>query len=166
MLPLWTKPSRNCTHIGLNSAHYLMQAQLKLCFRPSPVHYRIQNCSDFRSKILKNVFPTPCIHWNVPLLTTLVHFRRNVSGGGQSVSTSGSVGSQSSQAVVVTTPASDSTHIRLNHLDIHADDSATTPQDAAAESVTPLTHSRIPSLFVSLWVLICCMKFELNWIVG
>ncbi|CAN0926130.1 Transcription factor-like protein DPB [Linum grandiflorum] len=49
------------------------------------------------------------------------------SGGaaGQSVSTSGSVGSPSNAA----TPASDSTFLRLNNLDIHADDAAT--QDAA-----------------------------------
>ncbi|CAN1770645.1 Transcription factor-like protein DPB [Linum perenne] len=46
-------------------------------------------------------------------------------GGGQSVSTSSSVGSPSNAA----TPASDSTYLRLNNLDIHADDAAT--QDAA-----------------------------------
>ncbi|XP_048236285.1 transcription factor-like protein DPB isoform X2 [Ricinus communis] len=51
--------------------------------------------------------------------------------GGQSVSTSGSVGSPSSRSEqAMATPASDSTFLRLNHLDIHADDAAT--QDAAA----------------------------------
>jgi len=50
---------------------------------------------------------------------------------GQSVSTSGSVGSPSSRSEhAMATPASDSTFLRLNHLDIHADDAAT--QDAAA----------------------------------
>lgn len=43
---------------------------------------------------------------------------------GQSVSTSGSVGSPSSrsEAAMAATPASDNTFLRLNHLDIHADD--------------------------------------------
>ncbi|CAI0407696.1 unnamed protein product [Linum tenue] len=51
--------------------------------------------------------------------------------GGQSVSTSGSVGSPSSRSEqAIATPASDNTYLRLNHLDIHADDAAT--QDAAA----------------------------------
>ncbi|KAK6942774.1 E2F/DP family, winged-helix DNA-binding domain, partial [Dillenia turbinata] len=47
---------------------------------------------------------------------------RSVSG--QSVSTSGSVGSPSSRSepVAVATPASESTLLRLNHLDIHGDD--------------------------------------------
>jgi len=50
---------------------------------------------------------------------------------GQSMSTSGSVGSPSSRSEhVMATPASDNTFLRLNHLDIHADDAAT--QDAAA----------------------------------
>ncbi|KAJ9184330.1 hypothetical protein P3X46_004064 [Hevea brasiliensis] len=50
---------------------------------------------------------------------------------GQSVSTSGSVGSPSSRSdQAMATPASDSTFLRLNHLDIHTDDAAT--QDAAA----------------------------------
>uniref|UniRef100_A0A3N7G5C9 E2F/DP family winged-helix DNA-binding domain-containing protein n=1 Tax=Populus trichocarpa TaxID=3694 RepID=A0A3N7G5C9_POPTR len=50
---------------------------------------------------------------------------------GQSVSTSGSVGSPSSRSEhAMATPASDNTFLRLNHLDIHADDAAT--QDAAA----------------------------------
>ncbi|KAJ6871095.1 hypothetical protein NC652_036691 [Populus alba x Populus x berolinensis] len=50
---------------------------------------------------------------------------------GQSVSTSGSVGSPSSRSEhAMATPASDTTFLRLNHLDIHADDAAT--QDAAA----------------------------------
>ncbi|KAF9680248.1 hypothetical protein SADUNF_Sadunf06G0101600 [Salix dunnii] len=49
---------------------------------------------------------------------------------GQSVSTSGSVGSPSSRSEqAMATPASDNTFLRLNHLDIHADDAAT--QDAA-----------------------------------
>ncbi|CAN1307853.1 Transcription factor-like protein DPB, partial [Linum perenne] len=64
--------------------------------------------------------------------TTMATGTTSASGGGQSVSTSGSVGSPSSQAIAVTTPASDSTQLRLNHLDIHADDAATT-QDAAAD---------------------------------
>ncbi|CAM8928354.1 hypothetical protein QQ045_023542 [Rhodiola kirilowii] len=42
--------------------------------------------------------------------------------GGQSVSTSGSVGSPSRSEQAVTTPVSESTFVRLNHLDIHADD--------------------------------------------
>ncbi|XP_021901808.1 transcription factor-like protein DPB [Carica papaya] len=42
---------------------------------------------------------------------------------GQSVSTSGSVGSPSSRSEqAITTPASESTFLRLNHLDIHGDD--------------------------------------------
>ncbi|KAJ9181541.1 hypothetical protein P3X46_009662 [Hevea brasiliensis] len=50
---------------------------------------------------------------------------------GQSVSTSGSIGSPSSRSEqAMATPGSDSTFLRLNHLDIHADDAAT--QDAAA----------------------------------
>ncbi|XP_043816039.1 transcription factor-like protein DPB isoform X2 [Manihot esculenta] len=50
---------------------------------------------------------------------------------GQSVSTSGSVGSPSSRSEqAMATPASDTTLLRLNHLDIHTDDAAT--QDAAA----------------------------------
>ncbi|CAL1372970.1 unnamed protein product [Linum trigynum] len=53
------------------------------------------------------------------------------ASGGQSVSTSGSVGSPSSRSEqAIATPASDNTYLRLNHLDIHADDAAT--QDAAA----------------------------------
>ncbi|CAI0469195.1 unnamed protein product [Linum tenue] len=53
------------------------------------------------------------------------------ASGGQSVSTSGSVGSPSSKSEqAIATPASDNTYLRLNHLDIHADDAAT--QDAAA----------------------------------
>lgn len=44
--------------------------------------------------------------------------------GGQSVSTSGSVGSPSRSEQVVTTPVSESTFVRLNHLDIHAADDA------------------------------------------
>ncbi|KAJ8754240.1 hypothetical protein K2173_002140 [Erythroxylum novogranatense] len=49
---------------------------------------------------------------------------------GQSVSTSGSIGSPSSRSEqAMATPASDSTFLRLNHLDIHADDAAT--QEAA-----------------------------------
>ncbi|XP_012082423.1 transcription factor-like protein DPB isoform X3 [Jatropha curcas] len=55
----------------------------------------------------------------------------NTTVSGQSVSTSGSVGSPSSRSEqAMATPASDSTFLRLNHLDIHADDAAT--QDAAA----------------------------------
>ncbi|XP_021621226.1 transcription factor-like protein DPB isoform X2 [Manihot esculenta] len=55
----------------------------------------------------------------------------NTTVSGQSVSTSGSVGSPSSRSEhAMPTPASDSTFLRLNHLDIHADDAAT--QDAAA----------------------------------
>ncbi|KAJ6968629.1 hypothetical protein D5086_029422 [Populus alba] len=51
---------------------------------------------------------------------------------GQSVSTSGSVGSPSSRSEhAMATPASDTTFLRLNHLDIHAADDAAT-QDAAA----------------------------------
>ncbi|KAJ4839511.1 hypothetical protein Tsubulata_029940 [Turnera subulata] len=53
---------------------------------------------------------------------------------GQSVSTSGSVGSPSSrseQAVATPATADNNAYIRLNHLDIHADDDAAT-QDAAA----------------------------------
>ncbi|KAJ6778299.1 TRANSCRIPTION FACTOR DP [Salix koriyanagi] len=50
---------------------------------------------------------------------------------GQSVSTSGSVGSPSSRSEhAMATPASDNAFLRLNHLDIHADDAVT--QDAAA----------------------------------
>ncbi|XP_023745950.1 transcription factor-like protein DPB [Lactuca sativa] len=46
------------------------------------------------------------------------------TASGQSVSTSGSVGSPStrSEAAMAATPASDNTFMRLNHLDIHADD--------------------------------------------
>uniref|UniRef100_A0A7N0TGC3 Transcription factor-like protein DPB n=1 Tax=Kalanchoe fedtschenkoi TaxID=63787 RepID=A0A7N0TGC3_KALFE len=42
--------------------------------------------------------------------------------GGQSVSTSGSVGSPTRSEQAATTPVSESTFVRLNHLDIHADD--------------------------------------------
>lgn len=43
---------------------------------------------------------------------------------GQSVSMSGSVGSPSSRSEqTMATPASDNTFLRLNHLEIHADDS-------------------------------------------
>ncbi|XP_038982695.1 transcription factor-like protein DPB [Phoenix dactylifera] len=44
--------------------------------------------------------------------------------GGQSASTSGSVGSPSSRSepAAATTPVSESTFVRLNHLDIHGDD--------------------------------------------
>lgn len=42
---------------------------------------------------------------------------------GQSVSTSGSVGSPSSRSeAALATPASENTFLRLNHLDIHGDD--------------------------------------------
>ncbi|XAR64514.1 hypothetical protein NMG60_11024890 [Bertholletia excelsa] len=42
---------------------------------------------------------------------------------GQSLSTSGSVGSPSSRSeAAMATPASENTFLRLNHLDIHADD--------------------------------------------
>lgn len=47
------------------------------------------------------------------------------AASGQSVSTSGSVGSPSSRSElgqVATTPPSDSTFLRLNHLDIRGDD--------------------------------------------
>lgn len=49
---------------------------------------------------------------------------------GQSVSTSGSVGSPSQS---MATPASDSTFLRLNHLDIHGDDAGS--QGAVVGSV-------------------------------
>ncbi|KAK4378092.1 hypothetical protein RND71_004388 [Anisodus tanguticus] len=47
-----------------------------------------------------------------------------VSGSGQSVSTSSSIGSPSSrsEAAMAATPASENTFLRLNNLDIHADD--------------------------------------------
>lgn len=64
----------------------------------------------------------------------------NTTVSGQSVSTSGSVGSPSSRSEqAMTTPASDSTFLRLNHLDIHADDAAT--QDAAASVFLSLPSS-------------------------
>lgn len=45
---------------------------------------------------------------------------------GQSVSTSGSVGSPSSRSEqAMTTPVSESAFMRLNHLDIHGDDAVT-----------------------------------------
>ncbi|XP_071698285.1 transcription factor-like protein DPB [Rutidosis leptorrhynchoides] len=46
------------------------------------------------------------------------------TGSGQSVSTSGSAGTPSTRSEMATaaTPASDNTFLRLNHLDIHADD--------------------------------------------
>ncbi|KAJ0714426.1 putative transcription factor E2F-DP family [Helianthus annuus] len=46
------------------------------------------------------------------------------TGSGQSVSTSGSAGSPStrSEAAMAATPASENTFLRLNHLEIHADD--------------------------------------------
>lgn len=44
----------------------------------------------------------------------------------QSASTSGSAGSPSSRSeIVATTPASENTLVRLNHLDIHGDDEGT-----------------------------------------
>ncbi|XP_074354830.1 transcription factor-like protein DPB isoform X2 [Apium graveolens] len=50
------------------------------------------------------------------------------NGSGKSVSNSGSVESPRSEAVV-TTPPSDKTFIRLNHLDVHADDAASQGTD-------------------------------------
>ncbi|KAK8662969.1 hypothetical protein V6N13_024855 [Hibiscus sabdariffa] len=45
------------------------------------------------------------------------------TASGQSVSTSGSVGSPSSRSeLAMATPASDNTSLRLNHLDVHGDD--------------------------------------------
>ncbi|KAJ9554830.1 hypothetical protein OSB04_009444 [Centaurea solstitialis] len=54
------------------------------------------------------------------------------TGSGQSVSTSGSVGSPStrSETAMAATPASENTFLRLNHIDIHNDDAGS--QGAAA----------------------------------
>ncbi|WOH06104.1 hypothetical protein DCAR_0625527 [Daucus carota subsp. sativus] len=52
------------------------------------------------------------------------------NGSGQSVSTSGSVGSPTTRSeAVVNTPPSDKTLIRLNHIDAHADDVASQATD-------------------------------------
>lgn len=49
---------------------------------------------------------------------------RRMTVSGQSASMSGSIGSPSSRSEqTIATPASDNTFVRLNHLDIHADDS-------------------------------------------
>lgn len=53
---------------------------------------------------------------------------------GQSMSTSGSVGSPSSRSEqAMATPASDNTFMRLNHLDIHGD-------DAGSQAAVGLVH--------------------------
>lgn len=58
--------------------------------------------------------------------TARASFGTPAFSGGQSASTSSSVGSPSSRIEpVATTPASENTLVRLNHLEIHGDDEGT-----------------------------------------